>query len=110
LSMPGIFMWSKDGLPPFAVREMTGSKGKWVWGEPLDPKFYFFSKDFRHAAMMIKDDKLLVFWSKVGDNPERILMTEVGKRRIYFYILTKDSSGRGLDKVESDRRRRDTQA
>ena len=24
LSMPGIFMWSKDGLPPFAVREMTG--------------------------------------------------------------------------------------
>ena len=45
----------------------------------------------------------------MGDNPERILMTEVGKRRIYFYILTKDSSGRGLDKVESDRRRRDTQ-
>ena len=53
----------------------------------------------------------------MGDNPERILMTEVGKKthkkekktRINFYILTKDSSGRGLDKVESDRRRRDTQ-
>ena len=76
LSMPGIFMWSKDGLPPFAVREMTGvrfqnpflkklcdaiqSMGKWVWGEPLDPKLYFFSKDFRHAAMMIKDDK---YWN-----------------------------------------------
>ena len=76
LSMPGIFMWSKDGLPPFAVREMTGvrfqnpflkklfdaiqSKGEWVWGEPLDPKLYFFSKDFRHAAMMIKDDK---YWN-----------------------------------------------
>ena len=36
------------------------SKGKWVWGEPLDPKLYFFSKDFRHAAMMIKDDK---YWN-----------------------------------------------
>ena len=24
LSMPGILMWSKDGLPPYAVREMTG--------------------------------------------------------------------------------------
>ena len=24
LSMPGIFMWSKDGLPPYTVREMTG--------------------------------------------------------------------------------------
>ena len=50
----------------------------------------------------------------MGDNPERILMTEVEKKhekktRINFYILTKDSSGRGLDKVESDRRRRDTQ-
>merc|ERR1712130_201792 len=77
LSMPGIFMWSKDGLPPYTVREMTGSKGKWVWGEPLDPQLYFFSKDFRHAGLMIKDNKLLVFWSKVGDNPERILMTEI---------------------------------
>ena len=80
------------------------SKGNWVWGEPLDPQLYFFSKDFRHAGLMIKDNKyliakqnfhfimtkadqvlpflqkflkLLVFWSKVGDNPERILMTEV---------------------------------
>lgn len=77
LSMPGIFMWSKDGLPPYNVREMTGSKGNWVWGEPLDPRLYFFSKDFRHAGLMIKDNKLLVFWSKVGDNPERILMTEI---------------------------------
>ena len=27
LSMPGIFMWSKDGLPPYTVREMTGVSG-----------------------------------------------------------------------------------
>ena len=38
--------------------------------------------------------RILVFWSKVGDNPERILMTEVCKKydRIYGILMAVDPS------------------
>jgi hypothetical protein len=36
-----------------------------------------FLKDARHAAVMIKGDYLLIFYSRVGDVPERILMCSV---------------------------------
>jgi hypothetical protein len=31
----------------------------------------------RHSAVLIRNEKLLVFYTMVGDNPERILMSEI---------------------------------
>jgi hypothetical protein len=59
LSMPGVFYRSTDGLSDFEE------------GPTL------FSEDMRHSAVIIRDGKLLIFYTMVGDNPERILLTEI---------------------------------
>jgi hypothetical protein len=59
LSMPGVFYRSVDGLTNFEE------------GPTL------FSEDMRHAAVLVRDGRLLVFYSMVGDNPERILLSEI---------------------------------
>ena len=59
LSMPGVFYRSADGLSGFEE------------GPTL------FSEDMRHSAVIIRDGKLLVFYTMVGDNPERILLSEI---------------------------------
>jgi hypothetical protein len=59
LSMPGVFYRSTDGLTDFEE------------GPTL------FNEDMRHSAVLLRDGKLLVFYSMVGDNPERILMSEI---------------------------------
>ncbi len=59
LSMPGVFYRSADGLTGFEE------------GPTL------FSEDMRHSAVLIRDGRLLVFYTMVGDNPERILMSEI---------------------------------
>lgn len=59
LSMPGVFYRSKDGLTNFEE------------GPTL------FSEDMRHSAVLVKDGKLLVFYTMVGDNPERILLSKI---------------------------------
>ena len=52
--MPGIFYRSRDGLSNFE----TGPQR--------------FEPDMRHAAMLVRDQRLLVFWTRAGDTPERI--------------------------------------
>ncbi len=59
LGMPGVFYRSTDGLSGFEE------------GPTL------FSEDMRHSAVIIRDGKLLIFYTMVGDNPERILLTEI---------------------------------
>jgi hypothetical protein len=59
LGMPGVFYRSTDGLSGFKE------------GPTL------FSEDMRHSAVIIRDGKLLIFYTMVGDNPERILLTEI---------------------------------
>lgn len=59
LSMPGVFYRSTDGLTNFEE------------GPTL------FSEDMRHSAVLVQDGRLLVFYSNVGDNPERILMSQI---------------------------------
>jgi len=59
LSMPGVFYRSVDGLGDFEE------------GPTL------FSEDMRHSAVIVRDGKLLIFYTMVGDNPERILLTEI---------------------------------
>jgi hypothetical protein len=64
----GIISRSPDGLQPFkpvskAVTTATG-------GDPA-------SAHFRHAGLQLDGDALSIFYSRVGDAPERILMTKL---------------------------------
>ncbi len=60
LAMPGVLHRSADGL--------TG----WEAG-PRD----LFGVDMRHCAVRVVDGVLEVFWTRVGDDPERILLSTV---------------------------------
>ena len=57
--MPGRMLRSKDGLPPFEEGGLL------------------FNRNMRHAALLKKEGTLYVFWSQVGDTPERILMSTI---------------------------------
>jgi hypothetical protein len=59
LAMPGQFYRSTDGLPPFA----------------LGPRL--FNPNMRHAAVLVRGATLYVFWTQVGDAPERILVSTI---------------------------------
>lgn len=59
MAMPGIFYRSKDGLTGFEE----------------GPRL--FNSNMRHAALLVMDDHLLVFWTQVGDAPERILLSTI---------------------------------
>ena len=57
--MPGQFCQSKDGLPPFEEGPLL------------------FNRDMRHAALLERRGTLYVFWTQVGDTPERILLSTI---------------------------------
>ena len=59
LTMPGTLSRSADGLSSF----QTGPT--------------LFNPNMRHAAVMKRDGALLVFWTQVGDTPERILLSRI---------------------------------
>lgn len=59
MAMPGILYRSADGLGGFET------------GPTL------FDADMRHAALLLRGQRLLVFYSHVGDEPERILLSEI---------------------------------
>jgi hypothetical protein len=59
LAMPGIFYRSQDGLSSFEE----------------GPRL--FNKNMRHSALLKRDDRLYVFWTQVGDVPERILLSMI---------------------------------
>ena len=60
IAMPGIVLRSADGLDGF-------ERGPDLFGEPLQ----------RHVALRVRGERLQVFWTRVGDAPERILLSEV---------------------------------
>ena len=62
LAMPGLFYRSTDPLGGFEE----------------GPRL--FNPDMRHAAVMLRGDMLYVFWTQVGDTPERILLSTVDLR------------------------------
>ena len=43
----------------------------------LDEGPLLFNRNMRHAALLKRGDTLLVFWSQVGDVPERILLSTI---------------------------------
>ena len=59
LAMPGLFYRSIDGLSNFQA------------GPTL------FNRDMRHNAVLVRGNELLVFWTQVGDVPERILLSRI---------------------------------
>lgn len=58
MSMPGILYRSEDFLA-------------WEAGPML------FDRDFRHCALLRRDDVLHVFWTRVGDAPEHLLHSTI---------------------------------
>jgi hypothetical protein len=58
--MPGFLYRSADGLSGF-------ERGPDLFGDPLQ----------RHTALLHRGDALWVFWTRVGDVPERILVSKV---------------------------------
>jgi hypothetical protein len=60
LAMPGLLYRSEDGLTGFRVRP-----------RPL------FPANTRHAALWAEGDTLYVFYTRVGDTPERVLCSAV---------------------------------
>jgi hypothetical protein len=59
LTMPGVFLRSRDGLSDFER------------GPQL------FEPAMRHSAVAVRDGRLHVFWTRVGDSPESILHSTV---------------------------------
>ena len=59
MAMPGVFYRSGNGLTDFEQ------------GPSL------FNANMRHAALLVQQDELLVFWTQVGDCPESILLSEI---------------------------------
>jgi hypothetical protein len=59
IAMPGIFYRSRDGLSAF------------------EPGPTLFPPTMRHAAVLRRGDSLLVFWTRVGDAPEHVLLSVV---------------------------------
>lgn len=59
MSMPGQFYRSQDGFTDFE----TGPR--------------LFVPNMRHAALLKRENKLYVFWTRVGDAPESILLSTI---------------------------------
>jgi len=59
IAMPGLLYRSTNGLSDFE--------------EGPNP----FEANMRHAALLIRDDRLIVFYSRIGDTPERIVVCEI---------------------------------
>ena len=59
MAMPGQFYRSRDGMHPF------------------EPGPILFNPNMRHSAVMKHGGELRVFWTQVGEAPERILLSSV---------------------------------
>jgi hypothetical protein len=59
LAMPGVVYRSKNGLVDFE----SGNR--------------LFNDNMRHSALFIAGETLYVFWTQVGDTPERILLSKI---------------------------------
>jgi hypothetical protein len=59
LAMPGQFYRSKDGMHEF------------------EPGPILFNPNMRHSAVMKRGGELCVFWTQVGEAPERILLSRI---------------------------------
>ena len=68
LAMPGQLYRSREALPGFAL-------------SGFEPGACLFEPDMRHAALLVRDRTLHVFWTRVGDVPERIFVSTIDLSR-----------------------------
>lgn len=59
ISMPGVIYKNSGDLEDFTIVNQI------------------MDEDTRHSAVMVHDDKLLIFYTRKGDKPERILLTTI---------------------------------
>jgi len=59
MSMPGIFYRSQNGINNFEMGPIR------------------FNRNMRHSALRVEGNILQVFWTQVGDSPERILLSTI---------------------------------
>ncbi|MEM7078285.1 MAG: hypothetical protein AAF513_06605 [Pseudomonadota bacterium] len=59
MAMPGQFYRLADDMGPFEEGPLL------------------FNQDMRHAALLVRDDELLVFWTQVGEVPEHIKVSSI---------------------------------
>ena len=59
IAMPGQFYRSQDGLTNFEAGPLL------------------FESTMRHSAVLVRDGKLFIFWTRVGDAPETILLSTI---------------------------------
>lgn len=59
MAMPGQFYRSEDGMSGFEEGPLL------------------FNRNMRHAALLKRENTLYVFWTQVGDIPERIMMSTI---------------------------------
>lgn len=95
MCMPGIFYRSLNGLDHF-------ERG---------PRL--FSMKMRHSALRVANDQLQVFWTQVGDSPERILLSCIGLTKewsswkssppVEIIRPSKEWEGGNLEKIPSVR-------
>ena len=76
LGMPYMRAFARDGWTyaitmPGRVSRSRDGRGGFEAGPTL------FDRDMRHAAVRVVGDRLDVFWTRVGDAPERILLSSV---------------------------------
>jgi hypothetical protein len=73
VTMPGLLYRSPDGLGAF-------ERGPLLFGDDGNREANFFPPDqpsIRHLAALVIDDRLYIFYSRAGDEPECILMSAI---------------------------------
>eukprot|EP01046_Picozoa_sp_COSAG06_P004632 COSAG06_NODE_196_length_20472_cov_49.724207_22_plen_71_part_00 len=56
---------------------------------------FLFTRDMRHSAVLVRGGELLVFWTRVGDCPELILLSRCGKRLFgAIFLFNNDPSAK----------------
>jgi hypothetical protein len=87
LAMPGLFYRSRDGFSGFEQGPVL------------------FNPNMRHSAVLKRGNELLVFWTQVGEAPERILLSRIDlendwmgwKDRPAVEVLRPERSWEGAD-------------
>lgn len=64
MCMPGIFYRSRNGMDGFEQGPIL------------------FNRNMRHSALRVDGNKLQIFWTQVGDSPERILLSTIKLSKI----------------------------
>ncbi|MFX1337316.1 MAG: hypothetical protein ACFFDK_01760 [Promethearchaeota archaeon] len=67
MCMPGIFYRSQNGIDNFEQGPIL------------------FNRNMRHSALRVNKDQLQVFWTQVGDSPERILLSIIQLTKDWKY-------------------------